>query len=48
MLGTLATIGEAPIDTELAGVIVIGAVVELATQIANEHLASAALTAKGS
>ena len=36
-LGTVATLADAVIDTDLAGVIVIGAVVELATQIANEH-----------
>ncbi|CAN5122414.1 hypothetical protein BH11MYX1_BH11MYX1_12390 [soil metagenome] len=46
-LGTLATIGEATIDSELAGVIVIGGVVELATQIANEHLSSAAIAPAG-
>lgn len=37
-LGTLATLGDAVIDSDLAGVIVVGAVVELATQIANEHI----------
>jgi hypothetical protein len=35
-LGTLASLAEASIDTELAGVIVVGAVVELAAQIAND------------
>jgi uroporphyrin-III C-methyltransferase/precorrin-2 dehydrogenase/sirohydrochlorin ferrochelatase len=35
-LGTLATLGDAPVDTELAGIIVVGAVVELAKQIASE------------
>ncbi len=47
-LGTLATIGAAQVNTELAGVIVIGGVVELATQIANEHLAIVPLAAKSS
>ena len=41
-LGSLATLGDAHIDSEHAGVIVIGAVVDLATQIANEHLPSVA------
>jgi uroporphyrin-III C-methyltransferase len=41
-LGSLATLGDARIDSTLAGVIVVGAVVELATQIANEHLPSVA------
>lgn len=45
-IGTLATIGEATIDSELAGVIVIGGVVALATQIANEHLSSAAIAVR--
>jgi uroporphyrin-III C-methyltransferase len=45
-IGTLATIGEAMIDSELAGVIVIGGVVALATQIANEHLSSAAIAVR--
>ncbi len=36
-LGTLATLASAEIDTELAGIIVVGAVVELATQIANDY-----------
>src|SRR6185503_2196055 len=35
-LGSLATLAEAPIDSELAGIIVVGAVVELATTIAND------------
>ena len=41
-LGTLADLGAAPIDSELAGVIVIGAVVELANHIVNEHAVPAA------
>lgn len=45
-IGTLATIGEATIDSELAGVIVIGGVVALATQIVNEHLSSAAIAVR--
>jgi uroporphyrin-III C-methyltransferase/precorrin-2 dehydrogenase/sirohydrochlorin ferrochelatase len=45
-IGTLATIGEATIDSDLAGVIVIGGVVALATQIANEHLSSAAIAVR--
>lgn len=42
-LGTLGTLGAAVIDSELAGVIVVGAVVELATQIANEHIPTIAV-----
>jgi uroporphyrin-III C-methyltransferase/precorrin-2 dehydrogenase/sirohydrochlorin ferrochelatase len=42
-LGTLATLGAAAIDSELAGVIVVGAVVELATRIANEHISTVAV-----
>ena len=41
-LGTLAELAAAPIDSDLAGIIVIGAVVELATQIANDYLQPAA------
>lgn len=36
-LGTLATLASADIDSELAGILVIGAVVELASQIANDY-----------
>ena len=36
-LGTLATLASADIDSELAGILVIGAVVELATKIANDY-----------
>jgi hypothetical protein len=36
-LGTLGTLATAEIDTELAGIIVVGAVVELATQIVNDY-----------
>jgi uroporphyrin-III C-methyltransferase/precorrin-2 dehydrogenase/sirohydrochlorin ferrochelatase len=36
-LGTLSTLATAEIDSELAGVIVVGAVVELAAQIANDY-----------
>ncbi len=36
-LGTLATLPDAPIDSELAGILVVGAVVELADKIANEY-----------
>jgi uroporphyrin-III C-methyltransferase/precorrin-2 dehydrogenase/sirohydrochlorin ferrochelatase len=42
-LGTLATLGEAVIDSELAGVIVVGAVVELATRISNEYIPTVAV-----
>jgi uroporphyrin-III C-methyltransferase/precorrin-2 dehydrogenase/sirohydrochlorin ferrochelatase len=38
-LGTLATLADAPIDTELAGIVVVGAVVSLATTIANQYSA---------
>ncbi|HEY5949213.1 MAG TPA: uroporphyrinogen-III C-methyltransferase [Kofleriaceae bacterium] len=41
-LGTLSTLASADIDTELAGVIVVGAVVELASQIANDYAGEAA------
>jgi uroporphyrin-III C-methyltransferase len=41
-LGTLASLGDAPIDLELAGVIVVGEVVALAPQIAAEHALSLA------
>jgi len=37
-LGTLATLADAAIDSELAGVIVVGTVVSLAARIANEHV----------
>jgi len=40
-LGTLATLADHQIDSELAGVIVIGSVVGLATQIASEHVSTA-------
>jgi uroporphyrin-III C-methyltransferase/precorrin-2 dehydrogenase/sirohydrochlorin ferrochelatase len=36
-LGTLARIADADIDSELAGIVVIGAVVELADKIANDY-----------
>jgi len=36
-LGTLATLGTADIDMELAGVIVVGSVVSLATSIKNDY-----------
>jgi uroporphyrin-III C-methyltransferase/precorrin-2 dehydrogenase/sirohydrochlorin ferrochelatase len=45
-LGTLATLAGAPIDTELAGIIVVGAVVELATQITNDYTSVDALAAR--
>lgn len=38
-LGTLATLASAEIDSELAGIIVVGAVVELADTIANDYAA---------
>jgi uroporphyrin-III C-methyltransferase/precorrin-2 dehydrogenase/sirohydrochlorin ferrochelatase len=41
-LGTLATLADHAIDSELAGVIVIGAVVGFATQIASEHVSTVA------
>lgn len=41
-LGTLATLADASIDTDLAGIIVVGAVVELATQITNDYAGEAA------
>lgn len=36
-LGTIGSLAEAPVDSELAGIIVVGDVVSLATTIANEH-----------
>jgi uroporphyrin-III C-methyltransferase len=36
-LGTIETLASAPIDSELAGILVVGEVVSLATTIANEH-----------
>jgi uroporphyrin-III C-methyltransferase/precorrin-2 dehydrogenase/sirohydrochlorin ferrochelatase len=39
-LGTLATLAQADVDTELAGIIVVGAVVELAQQIVNDYAGS--------
>jgi uroporphyrin-III C-methyltransferase/precorrin-2 dehydrogenase/sirohydrochlorin ferrochelatase len=42
-LGTLATLAAADIDMELAGVIVVGAVVELADKIANDYAATPAI-----
>jgi uroporphyrin-III C-methyltransferase/precorrin-2 dehydrogenase/sirohydrochlorin ferrochelatase len=47
-LGTLATLADAPIDSELAGVIVVGAVVELATQIANDYISESTLAVRTS
>jgi uroporphyrin-III C-methyltransferase len=41
-LGTLTTLGDAPIDSDLAGVIVVGEVVALAPQIVAEHALSLA------
>ncbi len=41
-LGTLAMLRDVPIDSELAGVIVVGEVVALAPQIAAEHALSLA------
>jgi uroporphyrin-III C-methyltransferase/precorrin-2 dehydrogenase/sirohydrochlorin ferrochelatase len=42
-LGTLATLSDATLDAaELAGIVVVGAVVELATQIANDYASSPA------
>ena len=46
-LGTIATLPDAAIDSELAGILVIGEVVQLATAIANEH-ATAALAVRSS
>ena len=50
-LGTLATLADADIDLDLAGIVVVGAVVSLATAIANEYDATApahqALTESG-
>jgi uroporphyrin-III C-methyltransferase/precorrin-2 dehydrogenase/sirohydrochlorin ferrochelatase len=37
-LGTIATLASADVDSELAGVIVVGAVVELASQIASDYV----------
>ena len=45
-LGTLATLGDAPIETELAGIVVVGAVVELATKIASDYQSASALEAR--
>jgi uroporphyrin-III C-methyltransferase / precorrin-2 dehydrogenase / sirohydrochlorin ferrochelatase len=36
-LGTLASLADATIDSDHAGIVVVGAVVELATQIANDY-----------
>lgn len=36
-LGTLATLADASVETELAGIVVIGAVVALASQISNDY-----------
>jgi len=47
-LGTLAELGAAPLDSELAGVIVVGEVVRLAPQIASEHAPSTATAARSS
>ena len=38
-LGTVATLATADVDSELAGIIVVGAVVELADKIANDYAA---------
>jgi uroporphyrin-III C-methyltransferase/precorrin-2 dehydrogenase/sirohydrochlorin ferrochelatase len=45
-LGTLETLASAEIDSELAGIIVVGAVVELATQIANDYAGRSELAAR--
>jgi uroporphyrin-III C-methyltransferase/precorrin-2 dehydrogenase/sirohydrochlorin ferrochelatase len=45
-LGTLDTLGTADVDSELAGIVVIGAVVELATQIANDYAGQSQLAAR--
>ena len=42
-LRTLATLADAELDSELPGVIVVGAVVELATQLANDYAPSSAI-----
>jgi uroporphyrin-III C-methyltransferase/precorrin-2 dehydrogenase/sirohydrochlorin ferrochelatase len=47
-LGTLETLGQADIDTELAGIIVVGAVVELATQITNDYASTSQLAVRTS
>jgi uroporphyrin-III C-methyltransferase/precorrin-2 dehydrogenase/sirohydrochlorin ferrochelatase len=36
-LGTVGTLAEAVFDTDFAGIVVVGAVVELANQIANDY-----------
>ena len=45
-LGTLETLGTADIDSELAGIIVVGAVVELATQITNDYASTSQLAVR--
>ncbi|HUS31265.1 MAG TPA: uroporphyrinogen-III C-methyltransferase [Kofleriaceae bacterium] len=45
-LGTLETLATADIDGDLAGIIVVGAVVELATQIANDYTSRTKLAAR--
>jgi uroporphyrin-III C-methyltransferase / precorrin-2 dehydrogenase / sirohydrochlorin ferrochelatase len=47
-LGTLSTLVDAEIDSELPGIIVVGAVVELATQIANDYTSTQALAVRTS
>lgn len=47
-LGTVNTLVDANVDTELPGIIVIGAVVELATQIANDYTSTQALAVRTS
>ena len=44
-LGTLDTLSTADIDSELAGIVIVGAVVELATQITNDYAAPDSLGA---
>jgi uroporphyrin-III C-methyltransferase/precorrin-2 dehydrogenase/sirohydrochlorin ferrochelatase len=47
-LGTIATLADAAVDTELAGIIVVGEVVQLATAIANEHDTAADIAVRSS
>jgi siroheme synthase len=47
-LGTIATLADANVDSELAGIIVVGEVVQLATAIANEHATAADIALRSS
>jgi len=47
-LGTIATLADANVDSELAGIVVVGEVVQLATAIANEHDTAADIALRSS